>query len=59
MEKTVSKPTLAEIQQNVCFETVSTKTKQEIYGSITTLIPSECDVNSGAYMHWMVVMPFE
>jgi len=25
----------------------------------TTLIPSECAENSGAYRHWIVVIPFE
>ena len=27
--------------------------------STVTRIPSEWEVNSGAYMHWMVVMPLE
>jgi len=31
----------------------------DISYSTFTLIPSEWEVNSGAYMHWMVVMPAE
>ena len=28
-----------------------------VYFPTVTLVPSECEVNSGAYMHWMVVRP--